>query len=135
MTPVQIALLIGFGIIIISEFFVFGLQRSTWKIAHANGLLWSEVGGALLPTWYAPVAWIIRILRWGVVIAMWILFSWKFALLLIVGHFLFMAIMPIPYYIYVPFLKSRYRKLINTNPIAAEAVAQMLRTCGVDPES
>ncbi|MFC1552254.1 hypothetical protein ACFL6P_06770 [Candidatus Latescibacterota bacterium] len=134
MTPVKIALLIGFGIIVFSEFFVFEFQRFIFQIARANDLIWNDVGNVLLPTWYAPVAWIIRILRWVVLIAMWFFFSWKFAILLIVGHFLFMGIMLIPNSDYVPVLKGRYREFINIDSIEAEAMAQMFNTCRLNPK-
>ncbi|MFC1539017.1 hypothetical protein ACFL6H_06320 [Candidatus Latescibacterota bacterium] len=133
MTPVKIALLIGFGIIVFSEFFVIEFQRFTFQIARANDLIWNDGGNVLLPIWYTPVAWIIRILHWAVLIAMWFFFSWKLAILLIVGHFLFIGPMLIPYSDYAPVLKGRYREFININSIEAEAMAQMLKTCRLNP--
>ncbi|NLA48704.1 MAG: hypothetical protein GX876_04500 [Bacteroidales bacterium] len=89
-------LVIAFIISWIIEFYLFGMQRASLKISRHNNMEWRGIREHLLPNWY-PLTWIVRIAKYGLLVAILIVLNWKLAIgLLVIGSIL-SIIIPIPY--------------------------------------
>ena len=106
-------LLICYAVIWLIEFFLFGLQRTTLKISRQSNVEYRGIGERLLPSWY-PVTWLVRLAKYGLLIAMFIIIDWKIALFVLVIGFVLSSIIPIPYrFLYKSILQKRIRKIMR----------------------
>jgi len=102
-------LVIAFIISWIIEFYLFGMQRASLRISRHNNVEWKGIGEQLLPNWY-PLTWIVRIAKYGLLVAILILLDWKIAIGLLVIGFILSTIIPIPYR---PLYKKTFRKKVE----------------------
>jgi hypothetical protein len=102
-------LVIAFIISWIIEFYLFGMQRASLRISKHNNVEWRGIGEQLLPNWY-PLTWIVRIAKYGLLVAILIVLDWKLAIGLLVIGFILMTIIPIPYR---PLYKKTFRKKVE----------------------
>lgn len=102
-------LVIAFIISWIIEFYLFGMQRASLRISRHNKVEWRGIGEQLLPNWY-PLTWIVRIAKYGLLVAILIVLDWKLAIGLLVIGFILSTIIPIPYR---PLYKKKFRKKVE----------------------
>ncbi|MDA0195279.1 MAG: hypothetical protein O2951_09575 [Bacteroidetes bacterium] len=102
-------LVIAFIISWIIEFYLFGMQRASLRISRHNNVEWRGIGEQLLPKWY-PLTWIVRIAKYGLLVAILIVLDWKLAIGLLVIGFILSTIIPIPYR---PLYKKTFRKKVE----------------------
>lgn len=102
-------LVIAFIISWIIEFYLFGMQRASLRISRHNNVEWKGIGEQLLPNWY-PLTWIVRISKYGLLVAILIVLDWKLAIGLLVIGFILSTIIPIPYR---PLYKKTFRKKVE----------------------
>lgn len=102
-------LVIAFIISWIIEFYLFGMQRASLRISRHNNVEWRGIGEQLLPNWY-PLTWIVRIVKYGLIVAILMLIDWKMAIGLLVVSFIASIIIPIPYR---PLYKRTFRKKVE----------------------
>ena len=110
-------LIIAFIIIWFIEFYLFGMQRASLKISRHNNVEWRGFGEQLLPTWY-PLTWIVRISKYGLLVAILIVIGWKWAVGLLVISFIISTIIPIPYRLL--YRKTFRRRVERINSIDTE---------------
>ncbi len=106
------------------EFAAFGMQRATLLISREAEVPY-QVAAALLPSWF-PATWILRIAKWGSLLAITFTWSWGTAGGLLVADFILSAILPIPYGAYMPIFVKRAAKIKNENAKAGELLEQIL---------
>lgn len=94
-----------FGLIWFIELYLFGMQRASLLIARDNNVEWRGLGDKLLPNWF-PLTWIVRILKYGLLIAILIFVDWQMAIVLLLISFTIKSTIPIPY-------KILYRKIFR----------------------
>ena len=102
-------LVIAFIISWIIEFYLFGMQRASLRISRHNNVEWKGIGEQLLPNWY-PLTWIVRIAKYGLLVAILIVLDWKLAIGLLVIGFILSTIIPIPYR---PLYRKTFRKKVE----------------------
>ena len=79
----------------------------------------------LLPSWY-PLTWFVILLRWGILLAMAVFWSWQFALAVAVVGAVLTTVLPIPYAAYKGIFRRRVHELTLRNPIVGVQLEQML---------
>jgi hypothetical protein len=130
MENLNILLIVVFVIIWLIEFYLFGMQRASLLISRQNNVEWRGVGEYLLPNWY-PVTWLIRILKYGLLIAILIIINWKWAFGLLCLSFIILTITPIPYrFFYKKTFRNKANKIINIDYEAGTFMKEMLEKSG-----
>ncbi len=117
--------LIAFGLVWLVHFALFGMQRTTLLISRNAGVEWKGGGELLLPRWY-PVTWLVIVGKWGLLLAMAILWDWKIALGLAIGGYIVSVVVPIPYRAYKGVLRRRVNQLRRQDPMVASQLEGML---------
>jgi ABC-type multidrug transport system fused ATPase/permease subunit len=119
-------LLIAFYIIWIVEFYLFGMQRASLRISRHNNVEWRGIGEQLLPNWY-PITWIIRLAKYGLLVAILFVIQWKLALGLLVISFILATIIPIPYrLLYKKTFRKKVEKIKSIDQEAGQFFTEML---------
>ena len=121
MENVSHPLVIAFIISLITEFYLFGMQRATLKISRHNNVEWRGIGEQLLPDWY-PLTWIVRIAKYGLLVAILFLIDWKLAIGLFVIGFILSTIIPIPYRL---LYKKTFRKKVGKIKLIDQEAGQL----------
>lgn len=98
-----------FIIIWVIEFYLYGMQRASLMISRHNNVKWRGTGEQLLPNWY-PITWLIRFLKYGLLIIILITLGWKLSIALLVLGFIMATVIPIPYR---TLYKNIFRKKVN----------------------
>jgi len=101
------------------------MQRATLLISRNAGVEWKGGGELLLPSWY-PLTWFVILLRWGILLAMAVFWSWQFALAVAVVGAVLTTVLPIPYAAYKGIFRRRVHELTLRNPIVGVQLEQML---------
>jgi hypothetical protein len=117
--------LVSFGIIWITEFVLFGMQRATLLISREAGIEWRGGGELLLPRWY-PVTWVIRVCKWGLLLAMVVYWDWRYTLGLAIGGYFLSIVLPIPYRAYKGVFRKRVNQLMQQDSNVAIQLQKML---------
>jgi len=119
-------LVIAFIISWIIEFYLFGMQRASLKISRHNNVDWRGVGDQLLPNWY-PLTWIVRIAKYGLLAAIFLLLDWQLAVGLLVIGFILSTIIPIPYRsLYTKTFRRKVEKINSIDQEAGQLFKEML---------
>ncbi|MCK9452563.1 MAG: hypothetical protein M0Q90_12790 [Bacteroidales bacterium] len=119
-------LVIVFIISWIIEFYLFGMQRASLSISRHNNVEWRGIGEQLLPNWY-PLTWIVRIAKYGLLVAILIVLDWKLAIGLLVIGFILATIIPIPYRpLYKKAFRKKVEKIKSIDQEAAQLFTEML---------
>lgn len=119
-------LVIAFVISWIIEFYLFGMQRASLKISRHNNVEWRGIGEQLLPNWY-PLTWIVRIAKYGLLVAILIVIDWKLAVGLLVISFIVSTIIPIPYrLLYKKAFRKKVEKIKAIDQEAGQLFTEML---------
>lgn len=119
-------LVIAFTISWIIEFYLFGMQRASLIISRYNNVEWKGIGEQLLPNWY-PLIWIVRIAKYGLLVAILIVIDWKLAIGLLVISFILSTIIPIPYrLLYKKIFRKKVEKIKSINQEAGQLFTEML---------
>jgi hypothetical protein len=106
------------------------MQRASLMISRHNNVEWRGVGEQLLPSWY-PLTWIVRIAKYGLLIAILIVLDWKLALGLWVITFILSAIIPIPYkLLYKKTFRKKVEKIKSIDQKAGQVFTEMLDNTG-----
>lgn len=119
-------LLVVFIVTFVLEFAAFGMQRATLLLSREASIPYQHAA-ALLPKWF-PVVWLLRVIKWGVLIYIATSLSWWFALALFIGDFLLSAILPIPYNLYAPTFRKRINQIKCENEAAGEYLEQIFHS-------
>jgi len=114
-----------FGVIYSVEFVLYGMQRASLLISRNAGFQWRGGGELLLPGWY-PITWLFILGKWGLLLAMAILWNWKVALGLAVASFIGSVVIPIPYGLYKGVFQRRVDQLMFLDPMVATQLREML---------
>lgn len=119
-------LVISFIISWIIEFYLFGMQRASLRISRHNNVEWKGIGEQLLPDWY-PLTWIVRIAKYGLLIAILIVLDWKLAIGLLIISFIFSTVIPIPYrFLYKKAFRKKVEKIKSIDKEAGQLFTEML---------
>ncbi len=119
-------LVIAFIISWIIEFYLFGMQRASLRISRHNNVEWRGIGEQLLPNWY-PLTWIVRIAKYGLLVAILIVLDWKLAIGLLVIGFILSTIIPIPYrLLYKKTFRRKVEKIKSIDQEAGQLFTEML---------
>lgn len=119
-------LVIAFIISWIIEFYLFGMQRASLRISRHNNVEWKGIGEQLLPNWY-PLTWIVRIAKYGLLVAILIVLDWKLAIGLLVIGFILSTIIPIPYrLLYKKTFRRKVEKIKSIDQEAGQLFTEML---------
>ena len=120
------ALIAAFLAVWLFEFYLFGMQRASLLIARTSNMDWKSVGVHLLPTWY-PVTWLVRIAKWGLLVAIFIFAGWKLGLVCLVAGFVLSAVIPIPYrMLYSGVFKRSVQRISKQDSEAGDLYRSML---------
>jgi len=123
-------LVLLFIIIWIIEFYLFGMQRASLLISRQNDNEWKGVGDFLLPKWYS-LTWIIRILKYAILLIIFIISNWKLTLILFLSDLLLVTIIPIPYKtFYKKIFRNRVNAITKENIELGEFYSNMLDKSG-----
>lgn len=117
-------LLITFAACFLLEFAAFGMQRATLLMSREADVP-PQIGAMLLPSWF-PTVWLVRICKWGVLIAVAFIWSWGVAIGLLVTDVVLSSILPIPYSAYTPFFRKRISQIKQLDIAAGTALEEML---------
>ncbi len=109
---------IAFIVVWIIEFALFGMQRATLLISRRAGIEWRGGGELLLPRWF-PASWCVIISKWCLLIAMAILWDWRYSIGLAIGGYIFSVVLPIPYSAYNGVFRKRIDELTHQAPYMA----------------
>ena len=119
-----------FGLIWFIELYLFGMQRASLLIARDNNVEWRGLGDKLLPNWF-PLTWIVRILKYGVFIAIIIFVDWQMAIVLLLISFIIKSTIPIPYKIlYRKIFRAEVTKMKYLNNNIGHMLEDMLNKSG-----
>jgi len=116
---------IAFGLVWLVHLALFGMQRATLLISQNAGVQWKRGGELLLPRWY-PVTWLVIVGKWGLLVAMAILWDWKIALGLAIGGYILSVVTPIPFRVYKGVFRQRVNQLMHQDPVLATQLREML---------
>jgi len=119
----HVILLLVFCIAFILEFGAFGMQRATLLMSREAGVS-PKIGALLLPKWF-PIVWLVRLIKWAVLIYIAFAWSWILAGGLLVVNFILSTFLPIPYSIYIPSFRSRIDEIKANDREAGTALEQM----------
>ncbi len=117
-------LLITFAVCFLLEFSAFGMQRATLTLSREADVS-PQIGAMLLPSWF-PTVWLVRICKWGVLIAVAFIWSLGVAIGLLVADVVLSSILPIPYSAYTPFFRKRISQIKQLDIVAGTALEEML---------
>ena len=123
----EIKWLIAFGVLWFIHLALLGMQRATLLISRNAGVEWRGGGELLLPRWY-PVTWIVIIGKWGLLLAMAILWDWKVALGLAIAGYIVSIVIPIPYRAYKEIFRRRVDQLMQQDPTLASQLREILES-------
>jgi hypothetical protein len=119
-------LVIAFIITWIIEFYLFGMQRASLRISRHNNVEWRGIGEQLLPSWY-PLTWIVRIVKYGLLITLLIVLDWKLTIGLWVISFILSIIIPIPYRpLYKKIFRRKVEKIKSIDQEAGQIFSELL---------
>ena len=119
-------LVIAFIITWIIEFYLFGMQRASLRISRHNNVEWRGIGEQLLPNWY-PLTWIVRIAKYGLLVAILIVIDWKLAIGILIISFILSTIIPIPYrLLYKNTFRKKVEKIKSIDQEAGQLFTEML---------
>lgn len=91
-------------------FGAFGMQRATLLLSREASIPYQHAA-ALLPRWYAVVVWILRIVKWSILLYIVISWSWWIALAIFIGDFVLSTVLPIPYSLYASTFRKRIAQI------------------------
>jgi ABC-type multidrug transport system fused ATPase/permease subunit len=115
-------LVIAFIISWIIELYLFRMQRASLRISRHNNVEWRGIGEQLLPQWY-PLTWIVRLVKYGLLVVILIVIDWKLAIGLLVISFVLSLIIPVPYR---PLYKNIFRKKVEKIKSIDQEVGKLL---------
>jgi hypothetical protein len=106
------------------DFAAFGMQRATLLMSREAELP-SRIGALLLPAWF-PAVWLVRIAKWGALVAIAVSWSWVIAIGLLLADVVLSAVLPIPYRAYIPSFRSRIVEIKRVDLRVGNALESML---------
>ena len=120
----NLALVVLFLSVFLAEFWSFGMQRAILLLSRAGNIPY-EHAKMLLPPWY-PAVWIIRIVKWLILIAIGFSWSWFVAAGFLIFDIIFSALVPISYHKYFDTFRKNLPEIAMTYPELAKALDGLL---------
>ena len=117
-------LLISFAVCFLLEFGAFGMQRATLLMSREADVP-PQIGAMLLPSWF-PAVWLVRICKWGVLLAIAFTWSWGAGIGLLVADIVLSSLLPIPYRAYISSFRRRISQIKQLDTEAGTALEEML---------
>ena len=117
-------LIIIFVVCFLLELAAFGMQRATLLMSREADVP-PQIGAMLLPSWF-PIVWLVRICKWGALLAVAFIWSWGVAIGILVADVILSSILPIPYSTYIPFFRKRASQIKQIDTAAGTALEGML---------
>lgn len=72
------------------------------------------------------MTWLVIIGKWGLLLAMAILWDWKVALGVAIGGYIGTIVIPIPYRFYKGIFRRKVNQLMHQDPVIATQLREML---------
>jgi ABC-type multidrug transport system fused ATPase/permease subunit len=108
------------------EFYLFGMQRASLIISRNSNVEWRGYGEYLLPKWY-PLTWIVRIVKYCLLVTILIVINWKLAISLFIIDLIASVIIPIPYkFLYSRTFRNHVKNITKTDPELGNIFNEML---------
>jgi hypothetical protein len=120
-------LIVVFIIAFLLLFAAFGMQRATLLLSREASIPYQHAA-ALLPRWYATVVWLLRFVKWSLLLYIAISWSWWIALAIFFGDFLLSTVLPIPYSFYAPIFRKRIAQIKREDMDVGEYLEQVFQS-------